>query len=87
MARRAPACKVLHAGRGRIDDMTDLKPLVHELRAIREKWGMSRQDLADLIGVVPRTLMLWEVGKKPPSALKLVRWAGQLGYDLKPTLR
>ena len=38
-----------------------------EVRAIREKTGLSQQDFARLIGVSKRTLENWEQGRRHPT--------------------
>ena len=44
------------------------------LRAMREEHGMSRGDLAEIIGIGESTLACWELGHREPRYEHLVRW-------------
>lgn len=65
--------------------MTDPREIIPELIAIRKRWGMTKEEFADLIGVSLRTLCYWEAGRKV-TLRHLVRWADALGYDLHLSL-
>ena len=45
-----------------------------DIKEAREKAGMSRQDVCDLIGMSYRTIQDWELGNKHPAdwVVKLV---------------
>ena len=64
-----------------------LAKIVSELVRAREAWGMSREDLADLMHVAPGTVKFCENGNKQPSMKLLVRWANTLGCDINITPR
>lgn len=49
-------------------------PTPTERRAIREAAGLSRQELADAIGVTPAAVGHWEQGKRTPSGIYLDRY-------------
>lgn len=38
-----------------------------DIRAIRDKYGYSRKDLAELLDVSPRTVESWEQGRYSPN--------------------
>ena len=50
-----------------------------DVRAVREKVGVSQAAFAALLGVSPRTLQDWEQGRRKPSgpARSLLRIAGK----------
>jgi DNA-binding transcriptional regulator YiaG len=58
-----------------------------ELADLRRKWGLSVDDLAEILSIGARTLRAWESGKKTPSSTKLIRWADALGYDFELKFR
>ena len=64
-----------------------LSKIVGELVQAREAWGMSREDLANLMHVAPGTVKFCENGNKQPSMKLLVRWANTLGCDITITPR
>ncbi len=37
------------------------------IRSHREEFGMSREELADMVGVSPATVEAWERGRRSPS--------------------
>jgi transcriptional regulator with XRE-family HTH domain len=49
------------------------------LRLIRESNGLSRQQLAEDLGIAYNTLKRWELGYAPPNAANLLRLAARLG--------
>lgn len=65
--------------------MTDHREIIPELIAIRKRWGMTKDDLAEAMGVGLRTLCYWEAGRKV-TLRNLVQWADALGYDLHLSL-
>ena len=38
-----------------------------DVRAVRKQLNLKRADLAEMLGVSPRTLESWEQGKRKPS--------------------
>lgn len=49
--------------------------LSSQLCTARERAGLSRRDLAELVGVIPRTVLHWETGERVPSLVDLCRVA------------
>jgi transcriptional regulator with XRE-family HTH domain len=49
-----------------------------KLRAMREKHGMSRGHLADLMGIGESTLACWELGLREPRYEHLVQWCNTM---------
>jgi len=37
-----------------------------DIRSLREKYGMSRQEFSDFLGIKLRTLKSWEIGERTP---------------------
>lgn len=40
---------------------------IPDFRAVRERLNLGRADLAEMLGVSPRTLESWEQGRRKPS--------------------
>lgn len=55
--------------------------------ALRERAGLSRADLAAVIGVTPGAVWLWEKGKRQPSGPLLAKYVEALGLlsETKPS--
>ncbi|QTA84648.1 NadS family protein [Desulfonema magnum] len=47
-------------------------PSVPDVRAIRNKTGMSQNEFASTIGISPQTLRYWEKGRRKPKGPVLV---------------
>ena len=54
-----------------------------KLRAMREKHGMSRGNLANLMGVGESTLACWELGLREPRYEHLVQWCNDILKGVK----
>ena len=52
------------------------------MRAIREKQGLSQQELADRAGVVKSTIYEAEVGRRIPRIQTLEKLADALGVEI-----
>lgn len=61
--------------------------LVASLRSIRLSWGLSHEDLAELVGVNARTIFKWEARDGLPHFYHLLKWCDALGCDLKAEIR
>lgn len=46
---------------------TDMKVLGKQLKAARSRSGMTQEQAAEAIGVIPLTISNWETGKKSPT--------------------
>lgn len=57
-----------------------------ELKSIRKRWGLSIQDLAEIVNVDERTIYKWESGEDMPVS-SLTKWSDALGYNLTLSLR
>lgn len=83
IARRASQLKIKRAlyatmlGRSKVD------PVFRELRAIRESRQISREELADKIGIHRQQLTVWEIGTQRPLWLGLRDWLTALDCELK----
>lgn len=53
-------------------------PAPEERRRLRISAGMSQQTLAELVGVTPQAVSMWEHGKCTPRAAMLGRYAEAL---------
>jgi transcriptional regulator with XRE-family HTH domain len=51
---------------------------MEKLRAMREKHGMSRGHLANLMGIGESTLACWELGLREPRYEHLVQWCNAM---------
>lgn len=58
-----------------------------QLRATRLAWGLSVEDLAEILHVAPRTLYAWESRERTPTVAGLTRWANALAMDLEAVRR
>lgn len=56
------------------------------LEMFREQRGLSRQDLADLMGVTRQTVFRWEHGERIPDVLTFVRLTRILGVEINDIL-
>jgi len=57
-------------------------PMGERIIEVREAAGLSSEQLARRVGVVPETLVSWESGKFEPRANKLLMLAGVLGVSV-----
>jgi transcriptional regulator with XRE-family HTH domain len=55
---------------------------VEKMREIREKQGLSQQELADRAGVVKSTIYEAEVGRRIPRIQTLEKLADALGVEI-----
>ena len=55
---------------------------MEKMRAIREKQGLSQQELADRAGVVKSTIYEAEVGRRIPRIQTLEKLADALGVEI-----
>ena len=62
--------------------INDMERIGKRIRSIRRMRGMSRKEVASLVGICPATLVLWESGKRCPSLLSAVTLADVLGITL-----
>ena len=62
-----------------VNDMETIGKRIRKIRGIR---GMSRKEVASLVGICPATLVLLESGKRCPSLLSAVTLADVLGITL-----
>jgi len=58
------------------------RSVVEKMRAIREKQGLSQQELADRAGVVKSTIYEAEVGRRIPRIQTLEKLADALGVEI-----
>lgn len=56
-----------------------LYPLIAQLRAERERRGMSQEELAERAGFTEKQVAKWENGFRQPSAFLLAIWGEALG--------
>jgi transcriptional regulator with XRE-family HTH domain len=56
--------------------------VVEKMRKIREKQGLSQQELADRAGVVKSTIYEAEVGRRIPRIQTLEKLADALGVEI-----
>jgi transcriptional regulator with XRE-family HTH domain len=56
--------------------------VVEKMREIREKQGLSQQELADRAGVVKSTIYEAEVGRRIPRIQTLEKLADALGVEI-----
>lgn len=54
----------------------------HRIRSLRERRGMTREALAERLGVHPGSIARWETGGSVPHAYTLERMAEALGGDV-----
>ena len=57
------------------------------IELIREQRGISRQDLAGLMGVSRQTVYRWEQGERIPDIPTFVKLARLLGMDMYEILK
>ena len=72
--------RTIKAGQGTVKELQE-----PEVRAVREKSGLSQSAFAALLGVSPRTLQDWEQGRRRPTgpARSLLRIADRHPEALK----
>ena len=56
------------------------------LETIREQRNMSRQDIADYMGVTRQTVFRWEQGERMPDVLTFIKLARLLGVEISDLL-
>ena len=57
-----------------------------KIELYREQRGMSRQELADLIGVTRQTVFRWEHGDRLPDILTFMQLSRLLGVEINDML-
>lgn len=68
-------------------DLEDVASQIGEaFRKAREQMGVSQEAAAMAIGVSPKTVSRWELGKNPPSGDTLITAAAFYGVDLATIL-
>jgi len=60
--------------------------LAFEIRALREKKGLSQRELAERIGTTQSAIARLEAGTNSPSLVTLERVAGALGAEVSLSL-
>jgi transcriptional regulator with XRE-family HTH domain len=60
-----------------------MEPVFERIRAAREAAGLTRTDLAALVGVSESTVHRWESGERAPGGQKLLTLAAALKLDPK----
>ncbi|MBE2283587.1 MAG: helix-turn-helix transcriptional regulator [Prosthecobacter sp.] len=61
--------------------------LVGLLARHRERKGLSQRQLAALAGLNPKTISLWERGKRSPTLVALLLVSAAMDYDLGQNLK
>lgn len=61
--------------------------IIARLRAERLAWGLSVQDLAEIMGYSTRTVFYWESSERSPDLGALIKWANTLGMDIEAVRR
>lgn len=64
-----------------------MKQMIAELVRLRKAWGLSQDDLAELLDVGKNTVSLWENCSRTPAVKTLFKWASVLGCDIKIEFR
>lgn len=59
------------------------------IRTLRERCGLTRQQLATMMGVTYTHIWSWEVGRVCPSTDNFVKFVNSIGYEIviKPKYR
>ncbi len=64
----------------------DTMKFFSELKTLREKAGLTREETAQIIGVTTDTIAHYEAGSRPPSAKVFVQLATLFKYDISKNL-
>jgi transcriptional regulator with XRE-family HTH domain len=54
-------------------------PVPRRAKALRVAAGVTVAEMADLVGVSPKTIEWWEAAKRRPTGIRVVRYAEVLG--------
>ena len=57
--------------------------MVAHLIATRKAWGLSRFDVALLLGVTEPTVAHWEAFRRTPNLSQLIAWADALACNVE----
>lgn len=63
--------------------VTSAVEVIRDLRAARERRGLTRRQLAHKIGLHPQFITTWERGAGAPRFTNLIKWCGALGVVLR----
>jgi len=63
--------------------VTSAIEVIRDLRAARERRGITRKELASKLGIHPQFITTWERGPGTPRFSNLIKWCGALGVSLR----
>jgi len=63
--------------------VTSAIEVIRDLRAARERRGLTRKEVAHKLGIHPQFLTGWERGSNVPRFSNLIKWCGALGVVLR----
>jgi HTH-type transcriptional regulator/antitoxin HipB len=63
--------------------VTSAIEVIRDLRAARERRGLTRKQVAQKLGIHPQFLTGWERGSNAPRFTNLIKWCGALGVTLR----
>jgi HTH-type transcriptional regulator/antitoxin HipB len=63
--------------------VTSAIEVIRDLRAARERRGITRKELAAKLGIHPQFIATWERGVGTPRFSNLIKWCGALGVALR----